>query len=114
MEECIFCKIASGEIKSDLIYEDERLVAFNDINPQAPVHILIIPRDHVETVTDISQGNKDLVSDMVLLANRLAKKGGVWDSGFRLVLNCRSDAGQEVFHLHLHLLGGRKMSWPPG
>lgn len=114
MEECIFCKIANHEIQSDIVYEDDQFVAFRDINPQAPVHILIIPRKHIPTVNDLKPEDADLIGKMVLLAKELAAKEGVSERGYRLVLNCNREGGQMVFHIHLHLLGGRAMGWPPG
>jgi histidine triad (HIT) family protein len=113
-KDCLFCRIISGEIKSDIVYRDEQTVAFKDINPQAPVHILIIPKKHIEKISDLSEENKEIVSDLILVANRLARDNGIEETGYRLVLNCGSDAGQAVFHIHLHLLGGRKLTWPPG
>lgn len=114
MEECIFCKIANHEIPSDIVYEDDKFVAFRDINPQAPVHILIIPRKHIPTVNDLKPEDADLIGKMVLLAKELAAKEGISERGYRLVLNCNREGGQMVFHIHLHLLGGRAMGWPPG
>lgn len=111
---CIFCKIAAGEIPSDIVYKDEQMIAFRDIHPQAPVHILIIPERHIETVLDLKTVDDKLVGKMILLANRLAKEEGIDADGFRLVFNCRQYGGQDVYHIHLHLLGGRRMSWPPG
>jgi len=114
MADCIFCKIASGEIDAKKVFEDEDLVAFEDIRPQAPVHILIIPRRHIATVNDLTDEDAELVGRLVLAARRIAAERGIAESGYRLVLNCNRDSGQEVFHIHLHLLGGRKMTWPPG
>jgi histidine triad (HIT) family protein len=114
MAECIFCKIVKGDIPAEFVYSDEDIVAFNDINPQAPVHILIIPRKHIPTVMDIQEEDKELIGKIYLVAQQLAKEKDVAVQGFRMVVNCNRDAGQEVFHIHLHLLAGRKMSWPPG
>ena len=114
MEECIFCKIARHEISSDIVYEDEELVAFKDINPQAPIHILIIPRKHIPTINDLSPEDALLIGKMTLLAKELAEKNGISEKGYRLVFNCNREAGQMVYHIHLHLLGGRAMGWPPG
>ena len=114
MADCIFCKIASGEMDTKKVFEDEDLVAFEDIRPQAPVHILIIPRRHIETLNDLTDEDAELVGRLVLAAKRIAAERGIAESGYRLVLNCNRDSGQEVFHIHLHLLGGRKMTWPPG
>jgi len=112
--DCIFCKVASGEMDAKKVFEDEDLVAFEDIRPQAPVHILIIPRRHIETLNDLTDEDAELVGRLVLAAKRIAAERGIAESGYRLVLNCNRDSGQEVFHIHLHLLGGRKMTWPPG
>ena len=111
---CIFCKIAKKEIPAKIIFEDKAIVAFEDIRPQAPVHIIVIPKYHIERVSDLQEGNIDLIGKLVLGARKLAKDKGVQESGYRIVLNCNADAGQEVFHLHLHLLGGRRFTWPPG
>lgn len=113
-KDCLFCRIISGGIKSDIVYRDEQTLAFKDINPQAPVHILIIPKEHIERISDLSEENKEIVSNLILAANRLARDNGIEETGYRLVLNCGPDAGQAVFHIHLHLLGGRKLGWPPG
>lgn len=110
----IFSKIAAGEIPADIIYSDDEMVAFRDINPQAPHHILIIPRRPIPTILDLEDADAGLVGRMVLAANRLARELGVDRDGFRLVFNCREHGGQEVYHIHLHLLAGRQMTWPPG
>ena len=112
--DCVFCKIAKQEIKSELLYNDGEIVAFRDINPQAPTHILIIPVEHIPKISDVKENQKELIGKMLLAANELAKKEKTDEAGYRLVWNCGADAGQEVFHIHLHLLGGRKMTWPPG
>ena len=114
MSECIFCKIASGDIPADIVFQDEELVAFRDINPQAPYHVQIIPRRHIETILDLGVEDAGLIGRMVLTANGLARDFGLSERGFRLVFNCKRDGGQEVYHIHLHLLGGRQMRWPPG
>lgn len=114
-DDCLFCKIAQKQIPADIVYKDREIMAFRDIKPQAPTHVLIIPHKHIERVLDVESGaDSQLVGKMVQAANRIAVKEGIADKGFRLVLNCNADAGQEVFHIHLHLLGGRKMGWPPG
>lgn len=113
-EDCIFCKIVNKQIPADFVYLNDEVVAFNDINPQAPVHIIIIPKAHIEKVSDLDLEHRDLITDLILTANELAKKKNIAESGYRLVINCNKDAGQAVAHLHLHLLGGRKLSWPPG
>jgi histidine triad (HIT) family protein len=114
MADCLFCGIVDGKIKANLVYQDERLVAFKDINPQAPVHILIIPRKHLAGVLDIEAADGALISEILQVAARLAREQGIAESGFRIVVNSGSNAGQSVFHLHYHLLGGRRMTWPPG
>ncbi len=114
MGDCIFCKIASHEIQSDIVYEDEEFLAFRDINPQAPTHILIIPKKHIPTINDLSIEDAQLIGKMVLLAKKIANDEGISERGYRLVFNCNREGGQMVFHIHLHLLGGRAMGWPPG
>ena len=114
MKDCLFCKIVNKEISSDLIYETDSLVAFKDISPQAPHHILIIPKKHIPTLNDLTDEDTDLVGEIFLAAKKLASDLGIAESGYRIVLNCNADAGQAVFHIHLHLLGGRQMAWPPG
>ncbi len=112
--ECIFCRIVSGEVSAKKVYEDDDVVAFEDIRPQAPVHILVIPRRHIATVNDLTESDAQLIGRLVLVAKRIAAERGLAERGYRLVLNCNRDSGQEVFHIHLHLLGGRKFTWPPG
>jgi histidine triad (HIT) family protein len=112
--DCIFCKIAAKQIPSKLVHEDAEIVAFRDINPVAPTHILIIPREHIETVNDLEAAHAGIVGKLHLVAKDLARKEGLSERGYRLVFNCGPEAGQAVFHIHLHLLGGRKMTWPPG
>lgn len=114
MTDCLFCKMVSGEIPPDTVYEDEHVLAFRDINPQAPVHILVIPREHIATLNDIDDAHRDTIGRMVQAAAHIAAQEGVAENGYRTVLNCNADAGQTVFHIHLHLLAGRPMSWPPG
>jgi len=114
MTDCIFCKMVSGEIRPRVAYEDDEVFAFHDVNPQAPVHVLVIPRRHVATLNDASDEDAALLGRLVLAARRLASELGVNESGYRTVINCNADAGQSVFHVHLHLLGGRPMDWPPG
>lgn len=111
---CLFCRIIKKEIPSKTVYEDDLALAFEDINPKAPVHLLIIPKAHIERVSDIEEKDAGLVGHLVYVAKKLAASGKIESSGYRVVMNCNKDAGQEVFHLHLHLLGGRKFSWPPG
>jgi histidine triad (HIT) family protein len=112
--ECLFCKMVSGEIKPNTVYEDSEVLAFRDINPQAPVHILVVPKKHIATLNDLNQRDEGLVGKLITTAARIAKESGVAESGYRTVMNCNADAGQSVFHIHLHLLGGRVMRWPPG
>lgn len=112
--DCLFCKIIDHSIKSNIIYEDETLLAFDDIRPQAPQHKLIIPKRHIETVNELTEDDANLVGQMVLTAKQIAKDLGIDQDGFRLVFNCNRHGGQEVYHIHLHLLGGRQMHWPPG
>ena len=114
MSDCIFCKIVKKEIPSQIVYESPGFIAFRDINPQAPTHIVLVPKTHMERVSDLTPQTAPLVGELVLAANRLAKELGVSDTGYRLVINCNRDGGQTVFHLHLHLLGGRAFHWPPG
>ena len=114
MTDCLFCKVVAGEIPGAVIYEDQDLVAFKDINPQAPLHALIVPRRHIATLNDLEANEDALVGSMLRRAAALAKTHGYADRGYRTVFNCNREAGQTVFHLHLHLLAGRGMSWPPG
>jgi histidine triad (HIT) family protein len=114
MPDCLFCKIIAGEIKGAIVYEDDRLVALRDINPQAPMHLLVIPRRHVSTLNDLSTSDDALVGEMMRRAAALAKEHGYADRGYRTVFNCNAEAGQTVFHIHLHVLGGRRLTWPPG
>lgn len=114
MAETLFGKIASGEISADLVYEDEDVVAFRDINPQAPVHILVIPRKSIPTLNDVRPEDAELIGRLFLVAAKVAAREGIAESGYRTVVNCNAGAGQTVFHLHLHVLGGRPMQWPPG
>jgi histidine triad (HIT) family protein len=111
---CIFCRIAAREIPADIVRESDLLVAFRDTNPQAPTHILLIPKEHITSIAEIEEGHGDLLVDIVKAATHLAKAEGISESGWRLVTNVGPGAGQSVFHLHVHLLGGRPMGWPPG
>ncbi|GMR03443.1 MAG: histidine triad nucleotide-binding protein [Thermodesulfovibrionia bacterium] len=111
---CLFCKIAGKEIPSKIVYEDARAMAFQDANPQAPVHILIIPRKHISTVLEAKPEDNELVGHLFQIANKIAGDKAVAERGFRLVMNCNREAGQAVYHMHLHLLAGRPMHWPPG
>jgi len=111
--DCIFCKIVAGDIPSDRVYEDDQVVAFRDLNPQAPVHVLVVPRKHIASLNEVDPGDRALLGHLLLTTQTLAGRLGV-DSGYRVVNNCGASAGQSVFHIHFHLLGGRPMSWPPG
>ena len=114
MADTIFAKIIRREIPADIVYEDDMCLAFRDINPQAPTHILIIPKKEIATVADAKEQDKELMGHLVLCATQIAKTEGLADDGYRLVINCKNNGGQEVYHLHMHILGGRKMTWPPG
>jgi histidine triad (HIT) family protein len=113
LNDCLFCKIARKEIPADIVYEDDDVLAFRDIRPQAPVHVLVIPKRHIATLADLTQEDKDVMGHVTLVASRLARDLGV-SEGYRVVINCGKDAGQSVFHIHMHLLGGRSLGWPPG
>ncbi len=112
--DCLFCRIASGEIPADIVRSDDDVVSFRDISPQAPTHILIIPRKHISSVTDLSEEDSEVMGRLFLMARDLAEEEGLTEGGYRMVVNAGADAGQTVFHIHLHLLGGRRMGWPPG
>ncbi|MCP5307442.1 MAG: histidine triad nucleotide-binding protein [Chromatiaceae bacterium] len=114
MNDCIFCKIAAGEIPADIVYDDGEVLAFRDINPEAPVHLLLIPRRHIATLNDLSEADAALVGRLYLAGQQIAMELGVAESGYRTVINCNRDAGQLVFHIHMHLLAGRELGWPPG
>ena len=114
MTDCLFCKIIEGEIGSTTIYSDDDVVAIEDINPQAPVHLLVLPRKHIATTMDIEDDDLELMGRCLVAAKLLAKEKGIDQTGFRIVLNAGPDAGQSVYHLHYHVLGGRPMKWPPG
>ena len=112
MADCIFCKMVAGEIKPDVVYEDEQILVFKDIHPQAPVHLLIIPKQHVATLNELD--DPTLASRLLLIVPQLAKQLGFSEEGYRTVINCNKKGGQEVYHIHLHVLGGRQLTWPPG
>jgi histidine triad (HIT) family protein len=114
MSDCIFCKIAAGQIPAKIVYQDERIVAFDDIRPQAPVHTLIIPREHFPALPDVPADREGLLAHILLKAPQIAAAKGVAASGYRVILNTGPDSGQDVFHIHFHLLGGRRLGWPPG
>ncbi len=113
-EPCLFCRIARREVDAGVVFEDDAVMAFRDVNPQAPVHVLIIPKLHVATINDLREEHADLLSRLFLTAAKIARDHDVADEGYRLVVNCQEGAGQSVFHLHMHVLGGRQFKWPPG
>lgn len=114
MSDELFLKIINRDIPADIVYEDDEILAFNDINPQAPLHVLIIPKKHIRTLNDAETGDRDVLGKLLLVAREIAQNQGVAEEGYRVVMNCNRGAGQTVFHIHLHLLGGRSLSWPPG
>jgi histidine triad (HIT) family protein len=114
MAECLFCKIINREINATIVYEDERVVAFNDINPQGPTHVLVVPRRHIASLNDLAPDDDQIVGEMVRRGAAIAKQRGISAGGFRTVFNTNRDAGQTVFHIHLHVIGGRTLHWPPG
>lgn len=114
MSDCLFCRLIKGEVKSKAVYENDEIFAFEDINPQAPTHILIIPKKHISGLTQLGGEDKELVGKIHLVAKRIAEEHSLGESGFRVVINSGPDAGETVEHLHFHLLGGRKLGWPPG
>jgi histidine triad (HIT) family protein len=112
--DCLFCKIVRGEIPASMVYQDDDVVAFNDINPQAPMHVLVVPRKHIDTTNDITEADEPLIGKMLRRGAALARDRGFAERGYRTVFNCHREAGQTVFHIHLHVLGGRPLGWPPG
>ena len=112
--DCIFCKIAAGDVDADIIYQSDELVGFRDLNPQAPTHVLIIPRRHISTINDITESDAELIGQLFVAAKEIAAQEGISEPGYRVTMNCNAGAGQSVFHVHLHLLGGRQFTWPPG
>jgi len=114
MDNCIFCKMAKGEIQPDVVYDDDEILAFRDLNPQAPTHVLVIPKRHIGTLNDLDAADAGLTGRLFLAAKKVAEQDGIAERGYRTVMNCNAEAGQSVFHIHLHLLGGRRMGWPPG
>ncbi|MBD3413271.1 MAG: HIT domain-containing protein [Candidatus Aminicenantes bacterium] len=114
MKDCIFCKIVNNEIPAEKVYEDDDILAFEDINPKAPVHILLIPKQHFASLNEIPKDQKEILSHLMLTARKIASEKKIGKKGYRIVLNTGKDSGQEVFHIHLHLFGGRRMTWPPG
>ena len=114
MDDCIFCKLINREIPAKILYEDNQIIAFEDINPQAPTHILLIPKEHFASLNDIPEEKKEILSHLLLQARNIAQDLGIKENGYRIVLNTGKNSGQDVFHIHFHLLGGRRMTWPPG
>ncbi|MBL4763123.1 MAG: histidine triad nucleotide-binding protein [Gammaproteobacteria bacterium] len=114
MPETIFTKIIAKEIPADILYEDEEVLAFSDVNPQAPVHFLVIPKKPIITINDLEEEDAALLGKLYLIAKKIAKDKGIAESGYRVVMNCNGDGGQSVYHIHLHVLGGRSLTWPPG
>jgi len=112
--DCLFCKIINREIPADIVYEDDDVLAFNDINPQAPTHILIIPKKHIATLNDIEESDLAIIGRLQFTAAQLAREKGFAEDGYRVVMNCNEMGGQTVYHIHMHLLGGREFTWPPG
>lgn len=113
-QDCLFCKIVAGDIPADIIFESESALAFRDINPQAPTHVLVIPRKHIATINDLGEADRETIGDLYLAARDIARQEGMAEEGYRAVMNCNAGAGQTVFHIHLHVLGGRPLTWPPG
>lgn len=114
MSDCLFCKFVSREIEPDVVFENDAVLAFRDINPQAPTHVLVVPKEHISTLNDLDTAHRELIGELYLAAKEVARAEGIDERGYRTVMNCNAEAGQTVFHIHLHLLGGRGMSWPPG
>jgi histidine triad (HIT) family protein len=113
-QDCLFCKILNGDIPADIVYESDSAIAFRDVSPQAPTHVLVIPRKHIATINDLGEDDQEIVGSLYLAAKDIARAEGLSDEGYRAVMNCNKGAGQSVFHIHLHVLGGRALSWPPG
>ena len=114
MDECLFCKMIAGDIPADVVYQDDDVLAFRDINPQAPVHVLIIPKRHISTLNDLASEDAALIGKLSLAAAKIAAQEGIAESGYRTLINTNREGGQVVFHIHMHLMGGRRMLWPPG
>ncbi len=114
MSDCLFCRMVAGDIKPDVVFEDDAVLAFRDVNPQAPTHVLVIPKQHIATTNDLDESTADVVGRLYLAAKQIASDEGIAAPGYRMVMNCNPGAGQSVYHIHLHLLGGRPMLWPPG
>jgi len=114
MSDCLFCKIVNGDIPTEIIYEDDDVAAFNDVNPQAPHHFLCIPKRHISTTNDLEARDAETIGKLTLAASKIAKERGIAEDGYRMVMNCNNHGGQTVFHIHMHVLAGRQMTWPPG
>jgi len=114
MDNCLFCKIINGEITAKKVYENEHIIAFNDIDPKAPVHILVIPKKHIRSINELNSSDINLAGEIILAAKKIAKDQGIDSKGFRVVFNTNDDGGQTVYHIHMHIMGGRQMQWPPG
>lgn len=114
MADCIFCQIANHEIPATIVHEDEQIIAFEDIDPQAPVHVLLVPKKHIHTLVELKEHESEILQQLLMTAKTIAKMKNLEHRGFRIVVNCNPDGGQTVYHLHVHLLGGRRMNWPPG
>ena len=114
MSDCLFCKMVAGDIKPNIVFETPKLLAFRDLHPQAPTHVLVIPKRHIATINDLDPEDAGLAGEMLLAAKTIAQQEGIAQGGYRTVMNCNADAGQSVFHIHLHVLGGRTLHWPPG
>lgn len=114
MADCIFCKIVAGEIPAKVVFEDDQVLAFEDLNPQAPTHVLVIPKQHIATLNDLTAENASVIGHMARVAAQIARDRGFAENGYRTVMNCNHDGGQTVYHVHMHVLGGRALSWPPG
>jgi histidine triad (HIT) family protein len=114
LTDCLFCRIVNGEIPATIVHQDDRVIAFRDINPQAPTHVLVVPRQHIASLNDLTPDDDGIVGELVRRGAAIAKANGHGGRGYRTVFNCNADAGQTVFHIHLHVLGGRTMTWPPG
>lgn len=112
--DCLFCQISDGKIPAKIIYQDEKAIAFNDISPQAPTHVLIVPREHIATINDLQKNHNELIGHLFQIAKNIAAEKGISEDGYRVVMNCNKHGGQAVYHIHLHLLGERQMAWPPG
>lgn len=114
MSDCLFCKINNGDISAEILHQDDDVTVFKDVSPQAPVHFLVIPKKHITTINDLQSDDAALIGKMMLAAKNVAADLGIAESGFRTTMNCNSDGGQSVYHIHLHVLGGRQLNWPPG